>query len=197
MAFLTAGSLFQHTAARRRLATKTGNDGSAAKVSTHSRPKAAGYRNNAAQVQNTHIRAHATQWMIADARLVLQGGGGGGGPGGQQRGVVSYLEYVSTHSRPKAAGFYFYLLQFNYKVSTHSRPKAAGDAGWYHVLQFSVSTHSRPKAAGCLQPDAYSYWPCFNTQPPEGGWGERIISGRRLNSFNTQPPEGGWSQYLR
>ena len=86
-------------------------------------------------------------------------------------------------------------MQFNYKVSTHSRPKAAGDAGWYHVLQFSVSTHSRPKAAGCLQPDAYSYWPCFNTQPPEGGWGERIISGRRLNSFNTQPPEGGWARY--
>ena len=130
MAFLTAGSLFQHTAARRRLATKTGNDGSAAKVSTHSRPKAAGKNNG-----------------------------------------------VSHCGEP---------------VSTHSRPKAAGDAGWYHVLQFSVSTHSRPKAAGCLQPDAYSYWPCFNTQPPEGGWGERIISGRRLNSFNTQPPEGGW-----
>ena len=36
--------------------------------------------------------------------------------------------------------------------------------------------------------------PCFNTQPPEGGW-RRIgwLSMCQRQSFNTQPPEGGWS----
>ncbi len=78
---------------------------------------------------------------------------------------------VSTHSRPKAAGFscrvvmvvvllfqhtaarrrlellHSFLFEFN-DVSTHSRPKAAGinQAGKYVVT--IVSTHSRPKAAG-------------------------------------------------
>ena len=33
---------------------------------------------------------------------------------------------VSTHSRPKAAGFKFALDGFGKLVSTHSRPKAAG-----------------------------------------------------------------------
>ena len=38
-----------------------------------------------------------------------------------------FLRRVSTHSRPKAAGFFadaFFLL---FLVSTHSRPKAAGN----------------------------------------------------------------------
>ena len=33
-----------------------------------------------------------------------------------------------------------------------------------------VSTHSRPKAAGLLPVLDLSVNPCFNTQPPEGGW---------------------------
>ena len=32
----------------------------------------------------------------------------------------------------------------------------------------------------------------FNTQPPEGGWGNRVGTGRQERCFNTQPPEGGW-----
>ena len=84
----------------------------------------------------------------------------------QQAGVL-----VSTHSRPKAAGF----VNANYgtgdDVSTHSRPKAAGSvpitlkvdtvrfqhtAARRRLAKISaclasnsaVSTHSRPKAAG-------------------------------------------------
>ena len=34
---------------------------------------------------------------------------------------------VSTHSRPKAAGFIFRRVLFFGAVSTHSRPKAAGN----------------------------------------------------------------------
>ena len=33
---------------------------------------------------------------------------------------------------------------------------------------------------------------CFNTQPPEGGWGNLRIYASYDSCFNTQPPEGGW-----
>ena len=33
---------------------------------------------------------------------------------------------------------------------------------------------------------------CFNTQPPEGGWGLRLTANEIAKGFNTQPPEGGW-----
>ena len=33
---------------------------------------------------------------------------------------------------------------------------------------------------------------CFNTQPPEGGWGNAEGRTGGKPSFNTQPPEGGW-----
>ena len=36
------------------------------------------------------------------------------------------------------------------KVSTHSRPKAAGYPLQFNCLILTVSTHSRPKAAGYL-----------------------------------------------
>ena len=77
-----------------------------------------------------------------------------------------------------------------------------------------VSTHSRLKAAGSLLNADFPIAPCFNTQPPEGGWRNISLIGRAalvsthsrlkaaglpnslrpspLPSFNTQPPEGGW-----
>ena len=82
--------------------------------------------------------------------------------------VVKRLIIVSTHSRPKAAGYNTVLLRFILSVSTHSRPKAAADKHRQHpprqVFQHTaarrrllfyqhirasqeVSTHSRPKAA--------------------------------------------------
>ena len=101
--------------------------------------------------------------------------------------------FVSTHSRPKAAGAYLRHDEGAYRVSTHSRPKAAGKADGYFKpdLAFQhtaarrrleeamaasqrsiiVSTHSRPKAAG----------------------GERIRTALSDDGFNTQPPEGGWA----
>ena len=55
---------------------------------------------------------------------------------------------VSTHSRPKAAGFELVLLFVSIGVSTHSRPKAAGPGIPTVTYSELVSTHSRPKAAG-------------------------------------------------
>ena len=126
---------------------------------------------------------------------------------------------VSTHSRPKAAGFvylfdYRALRRFNTQppeggweygqksnqkcyVSTHSRPKAAGEDYPLGVHTVSVSTHSRPKAAGSVGGRNYALSTGFNTQPPEGGWfTPDIILGIR-QSFNTQPPEGGWIRQIR
>ena len=43
------------------------------------------------------------------------------------------------------------------------RPRAVG-----------VSTHSRLKAAGPIDILVYVEGYCFNTQPPEGGWGQEL-----------------------
>ena len=58
------------------------------------------------------------------------------------------------------------------RVSTHSRPKAAGFSPRPSASQRVVSTHSRPKAAGFLPDNGVCPAPSFNTQPPEGGWGD-------------------------
>ena len=58
-----------------------------------------------------------------------------------------------------------------------------------------VSTHSRPKAAGSSFRLCCSFFTCFNTQPPEGGWPDLSGFLRRSFCFNTQPPEGGWYRH--
>ena len=54
-----------------------------------------------------------------------------------------------------------------------------------------VSTHSRLKAAA-QNTGRRLVRPCFNTQPPEGGWYAGVESFEFRLGFNTQPPEGGW-----
>ena len=99
---------------------------------------------------------------------------------------------VSTHSRPKAAGGRRFNRPVCLPVSTHSRPKAAGPAIGWIPPKTAVSTHSRPKAAGqrCTHHERCRC--CFNTQPPEGGWSIGSLIGATCLCFNTQPPEGSW-----
>ena len=64
---------------------------------------------------------------------------------------------------------------------------------------FIVSTHSRPKAAGTPKYYHDLKNPCFNTQPPEGGWKavmmrktkqagfQHTAARRRLAKFMPQP----------
>ena len=120
---------------------------------------------------------------------------------------------VSTHSRPKAAGHDLFALLVKFLVSTHSRPKAAGGHCGAGCVFGCVSTHSRPKAAGldiavlngqrqfqltaarrrlALPPKKAWTMSCFNSQPPEGGWGLYRRAGAGYLGFNSQPPEGGW-----
>ena len=144
--------LFQHTAARRRLVLHLYHQCRKLPVSTHSRPKAAGClcvrRVSLSNCFNTQPPEGG--WHIAVQRCCNN--------------------VVSTHSRPKAAGLIIippfrvykfqhtaarrrldlagWLLDGGNGVSTHSRPKAAGIFKIPRLCRNRVSTHSRPKAAG-------------------------------------------------
>ena len=151
------GEMFQHTAARRRLVKYNVFNKKPSKVSTHSRPKAAGLNLNYDAhllFVSTHSRPKAAGIMLDEA---------------QYRSVC-----VSTHSRPKAAGM-------------HCIKKTQERCAFQHTaarrrlamkkpnssLTSLVSTHSRPKAAGVLHQAAQRDERGFNTQPPEGGWDKR------------------------
>ena len=145
---------FQHTAARRRLAGSGGGGGGQDSVSTHSRPKAAGYAAATAAIPITSFNTQPPEggWLTPPL-------------------LKARITEVSTHSRPKAAGFIIWtfirlIIGFNTQppeggwpstkgvglpsiiVSTHSRPKAAGEFVVKYSELLEVSTHSRPKAAG-------------------------------------------------
>ena len=85
--------------------------------------------------------------------------------------------YVSTHSRPKAAGVSGYS-KINWSHGFNTQPPEGGWIGLSFAFFYRqiVSTHSRPKAAGFHQCHHTASRPSFNTQPPEGGWG----GGRRV-----------------
>ena len=144
-------------------------------VSTHSRPKAAGFcwvkYSFTASCFNTQPPEGG--WMKA-----------------ADTGV--YASAVSTHSRPKAAGS----PSCSATADVSSFNTQPPEGGWVHVLLgrtlFRVSTHSRPKAAGRDGPSRFDRRHRFNTQPPEGGWGIAHVNHISHTSFNTQPPEGGW-----
>ena len=78
--------------------------------------------------------------------------------------------YVSTHSRPKAAGYltFVFTMLFPFQLTAARRRLEAKLLGL--VVEKQVSTHSRPKAAGITQAVAWALPTSFNSQPPEGGW---------------------------
>ena len=144
-------------------------------VSTHSRPKAAGRHG---PMHHRHVRVSTHSRPKAAGRPPVDGQDGIGGfntqppEGGwiiaaviglvfwwfqhtaaRRRLGCSFLALsfgnsVSTHSRPKAAGYGRYTAKPRRRVSTHSRPKAAGRVMFLVTWSSKVSTHSRPKAAG-------------------------------------------------
>ena len=143
---------FQLTAARRRLADLKDNLPGLQGVSTHSRPKAAGFFDNhnmRPKSVSTHSRPKAAGHSVSRHSL---------------------FPLVSTHSRPKAAGCFCREFSLNFFVSTHSRPKAAGYVLIAVAVHCLVSTHSRPKAAGVIIWILLCIFIGFNSQPPEGGW---------------------------
>ena len=135
------------------------------RVSTHSRPKAAGKQKVPKKTVLT-FQLTAARRRLASYAITLH----------------LYLS-VSTHSRPKAAGILMDAKTDLVNVSTHSRPKAAGSGlimplcvhSWFQLtaarrrlgitssktmLRMQVSTHSRPKAAGASN-GHQTYWNMF------------------------------------
>ena len=101
---------------------------------------------------------------------------------------------VSTHSRPKAAGFGAGEAYRSSLVSTHSRPKAAGHSITVEALPDDVSTHSRPKAAGFWRWQTIPAHHLFQHTAARRRLGALAAASRSASfSFNTQPPEGGWA----
>ena len=145
-------------------------------VSTHSRPKAAGAQRQPAQSLSkvsTHSRPKAA---------------------GYHRCPRCFHSSVSTHSRPKAAG----RKKVIGEDKVHRFNSQPPEGGWLEMIahkiarilfqltaarrrldgrraglsrEDKVSTHSRPKAAGILGVVGAHEPTCFNSQPPEGGWG--------------------------
>ena len=127
-------------------------------VSTHSRPKAAGHP------QDGFCAGRLFQHTAARRRLVFGGG------------VTPFFGSVSTHSRPKAAG--------KKKQEYRHRPKFQHTAARRRlVLVHDGQVVNRGRS--------------FNTQPPEGGWYKNTAGHEYYRSFNTQPPEGGWKEIAR
>ena len=167
--------MFQHAAARRRLAARCDWCHCDTGVSTRSRPKAAGTHHSPRQAVRRWFQHAAarrrleTQYMMIAADHKFQ-------HAAARRRLVertmlnAVLMPVSTRSRPKAAGQVIRLrlahALFQHAaarrrlaeepppeeppppVSTRSRPKAAGSALPSPFLSPDVSTRSRPKAAG-------------------------------------------------
>ena len=121
---------FQHTAARRRLDSKMGgSDGNGKFQHTAARRRLAGWT-------STANISKPFQHTAARRRL-----------GGTQQQRCKRRQFQHTAARRRL-------------VSQPSRPR----------LTNRVSTHSRPKAAGRLASLHACTPACFNTQPPEGGW---------------------------
>ena len=174
-ALFCTGSRFQHTAARRRLGPNIRHPTSPPPC-FNTQPPEGGWYGLVLPVDHDIWFQHTAARRRLDFR----------------RWVRQHNKFVSTHSRPKAAGLISLIIVYPVRVSTHSRPKAAGTAyqrqqtqvqfqhtaarrrlGGHFVITeppTSVSTHSRPKAAGKYESRARSQKLCFNTQPPEGGW---------------------------
>ena len=83
-----------------------------------------------------------------------------------------HMETVSTHSRPKAAGWSSFIFLVAYMCFNTQPP----EGGWTQIYLVTFNLFS------------------FNTQPPEGGWIQIWVVLMIRVSFNTQPPEGGWEE---
>ena len=167
--------MFQHAAARRRLAAATRRI-----ISISMFQHAAARRRLDPHKQDWHS-CFLFQHAAARRRL------------GMPDMAMPTSVAVSTRSRPKAAGKYGTVLAtlvsgFNtqppeggwFEVSSiffesssfNTQPPEGGWMPYFmiHGGNNMVSTRSRPKAAGFLLFGIQQISYCFNTQPPEGGW---------------------------
>ena len=165
---------FQHTAARRRLGQYRRVQRVCFRVSTHSRPKAAGTMDGYAACEgdvSTHSRPKAAGRYLENQRQKRNGFNTQPPEGGwttTRQSLLASNKFQHTAARrrldqqlpadrrdygfntqpPEGGWRQQLLLENSPAVSTHSRPKAAGLADNAATVIVGVSTHSRPKAAG-------------------------------------------------
>ena len=213
---------FQHTAARRRLVFKSSiafcsscfntqppeggwvlklfGERFNLRVSTHSRPKAAGLRHFLLRCRlrvSTHSRPKAAGFsdglcLALRRRFNTQPPEGGWDVDGVDR--LHQLAFQHTAARRRLAIpplIMLPMLLFQHTAARRRLEFCQGDGdedggfntqppegGWAPRLLLQsiaiVSTHSRPKAAGFKGLLNLPFFVCFNTQPPEGGWFWRI-----------------------
>ena len=150
---ISGNLLFQHTAARRRLA----------------------YMNTMPKMHTCfNTQPPEGGWVVKVQTVVeVQGFNTQPPEGGWPLGSFTYRRPRKRfNTQPPEGGWIPELVIPTEKipVSTHSRPKAAGWECWRFWIDCVVSTHSRPKAAGWCPYALFLGLLCFNTQPPEGGW---------------------------
>ena len=121
-------------------------------VSTHSRLKAAGHHDVAAdgKCEGFNTQPPEGGWgILADTGGAAKSFNTQPPEGGWEiKKIALAWKEVSTHSRLKAAGSTAGFPADAAAVSTHSRLKAAGSVWFVPGLPRQVSTHSRLKAAG-------------------------------------------------
>ena len=211
---------FQHTAARRRLVAiwqqpdrqgcfntqppeggwVAGHGGRCyvAVVSTHSRPKAAGPQ------QRQQPNSTKFQHTAARRRLGCPPPMPPNGCLFQHTAARRRLDPCHRQHRPQP--------QFQHTAARRRLAELFGGNDLAKMFQHTAARRRLVCSAGCQTICAR----CFNTQPPEGGWGalkkylpklfgfQHTAARRRLDRlswvsstcgrFNTQPPEGGWGE---
>ena len=168
--------MFQHTAARRRLAIELTSQDFSVNVSTHSRPKAAGPKpkpndRRTQQFQHTAARRRL-ETVVRSVRLNSISFNTQPPEGGWQiNGLWVRPRVVSTHSRPKAAGLSRPFMS-RQQASFNTQPPEGGWAALPKPSQPSfLFQHTAARRRLARFPKCISQrCKCFNTQPPEGGW---------------------------
>ena len=116
-------------------------------VSTHSRLKAAGKRYLKVMTSKTCFNTQPPEggWSISTLSATSSISFNTQPPeGGWRRHYIQFIhdEYVSTHSRLKAAGSDFYYGYMDTDVSTHSRLKAAGGVRMRYFWDYCEFQHT-------------------------------------------------------
>ena len=144
------------------------------KVSTHSRPKAAGTSCAALPGGCTCFNTQppeggwsACSWLPAgDTGFNTQPPEGGWGNRFEQSAIGFLFQHTAARRRLECASPANTAAA---PVSTHSRPKAAGELQKHKSTMLEFQHTAARRRLGRWPTTRCWIW-CFNTQPPEGGW---------------------------
>ncbi len=166
---------FQHTAARRRLEMITDAYG------------------NRVQFQHTAARRRLANWAFTEQRKKSFQHTAARRRLDRFQNYLFHGVYVSTHSRPKAAGPCAFQTTNNDLMFQHTAARRRLECPQRQLRKFPLRFNTQPPEGGWIRQTPQT---ClmfgFNTQPPEGGWPFLPTYHKRVSCFNTQPPEGGW-----